>query len=117
MVLLIHVNTFMLFPALPGVHIVDLTEQGEADPINTALEYFDQVVLGHHDKTPETETHKHHRFVHTTKVRCCMFYQAISTAEPVSYIPGLNTLKYIVRHDNIGPSLSYDIVAPPPKAA
>lgn len=107
----------MLFPALPGVHIVDVTEDGHADPINTALEFFDQVVLGHHDSTPETETHKHHRFVHVAKVRCCIFYQPIAADGSQSYIPGLTKLKYIVRHDNLGPTLSYDIVAPPPKAA
>lgn len=107
----------MFFPSLPGVQIIDVSDEGLSDPINSATEFINQVLLGHKDSTPEKETSKHHRFVHAPKVRACVFYQPIAFPESKTFIPDIAKLDYILRHDNIGPSLSYDIVAPPPKAA
>jgi hypothetical protein len=115
-VLLMHINTFMFFPVVPDAAIVDVTD-GQSDPINSALEYLDQIVLHHRDKTPENEPHGRMRYYHVAKVRSCAVYQIATSSSRIEFSPALARLKYIVRHDNIGPSFSYDIISPPPKVA
>ncbi len=62
-VLFMHVNTYMFFPMIDEQDVYEASGV-QKDDINSLIEYIDQVVLGHHDDTPEDEDDDQAHFYH-----------------------------------------------------
>ncbi len=64
--LLCHMNSSMLLPQGAELDVFNWSGQQE-DDINTVFEYVDQVILGHHDNTPEDEDDDSGQNLHLVK--------------------------------------------------
>ena len=113
-VLLCHMNTSMFLPQVPEQDIYNFAGQ-QADDINSVLEYIDQVVLGHHDDTPEDEDDDSGQNFHLVKVvDYCFepFYSSISQR----YGTGTKKINFFNFKEDATNLVSFDIILPPPKA-
>jgi hypothetical protein len=111
--LLCHINSSMLLPQVAEQDIYNWCGQ-QQDDINTVVEYIDQVVLGHHDSTPEDEDDDSGQNLHLVKdVNYC--YQPFFTPVERKVTITVKKPRYaLYRLRSL--SLVYpEIVSPPPE--
>lgn len=103
----------MFFPTVEE-HDVYAANGVMVDEINSVYEYIDEVLLGDKDDTPEDEDDDEPDFYQLVKIESFYFHEI--GIEIIDHFAGF-TSKVSYPKYNIGtpPSLSYDIVVPPPQ--
>ena len=114
LILLSHLNFTMFIPGLPETDIV--SGQGwPEDDINTLYEYFDQVVFGYHDDTPEDEDDDQGQNFQLSQIDQYPFSRPpFSIKNPPSVMQAKN--RYSSYVSNALPAVYYEIPSPPPEA-
>jgi|SRR6187402_2325740 len=110
--LLLHINFSMLIPQIEEIDF-DVTDF-KIDDINSLFEYVDQVILENSDITPEDEDNDTARNYSLTQID---FYCNQYSFEITSHnFPEKGKNFFPEYAANKIPSISFDIVGPPPKA-
>lgn len=111
-ILLGHMNSSMFLPQVAEQDIYDANGQQE-DDINTVAEYVYQVILGHHDNTPEDEDDDSGQNFHLINiVNYCYepFFVDVDTTAVVS----ADKKHFISFNVQLIPAVSFEILSPPP---
>lgn len=112
--LLCHMNTSMFLPQVAESDRFDSSGQ-QIDDINSVVEYVDQIILGHRDRTPEDEDNDDgQNFTLATNINYYVDQPFVVLEHPEFEKAGKrNFFEYSVPKISF---VSYDIVVPPPKA-
>jgi metal-dependent amidase/aminoacylase/carboxypeptidase family protein len=105
-------NSSMFLPQAAGMYLYDYNGQ-QKDDINTIFEYVDQVILKHHDNTPEDEDGNNGHHIHMTRLFQYSFEVSFIQIQlhPVSPHNGFD---YIDLKESLLTG-SLEIVSPPPE--
>ncbi len=103
----------MFLPQCAETDILNATGQQE-DDINSVVEYIDQVILGHHDDTPEDEDDDSGQNFHLVKYVDYVF-QPFFVASEHRLPETQNSKRYPVLESYKILSVYFDILSPPPE--
>ncbi len=111
-VLLVHMNSSMFLPQVAEQDIYDASGQQE-DDINTVAEYVYQVILGHHDNTPEDEDDDSGQNFHLVNiVNYC--YEPFFADVDITAVVSADKKQFISFNVQLIPAVSFEILSPPP---
>ncbi|HEY8935081.1 MAG TPA: hypothetical protein VIM65_07665 [Cyclobacteriaceae bacterium] len=110
--LLAHINS-CIFIAQEEVDRFDSNGM-PVDDINSVFEYFDQIVLGHADPTPEDEDHDSSQILHSVKFSYFAYRDVIIIKKP--FLISVAKRKIPNTREECISLISLDVPSPPPKA-
>ncbi len=113
-VMLVHVNGSMFMPQGAEQDVYNAQGQQQKD-INTVIEYIDEVCLNHHQNNPVDQDNDQGQNFHLVKL---IDYYYVPDLTPVKQRISTAASKphFAVFADAGIPSVTLDILAPPPKA-
>jgi hypothetical protein len=112
-VLLCHINFTMFFPTVKEYDLY--TSNGiMIDEINSVYEYVDEDLFGDKDESPDDEDDDEPDFYELIKIGSYYFHN-VGTELTCAPLQTYSKLAYPAYIYNSLLSLSYDVVAPPPK--
>lgn len=112
-ILLCHMNTSMFLPQVAECDIYNSSGEQE-DDINSVVEYVDQVILGHHDNTPEDEDDDSGQNFHLAK-DVNYFFQPFFTPLERKLIVTSKKKRYAIFQTRKISAVYFDIISPPPE--
>ncbi len=105
-------NSSMFLPQVPEQDIYNTDNQQE-DDINTVIEYIDQVILGHHDDTPEDEDDDSGQNFHLVNITN-YYYEPFFIDINTTTVSPRKQQHFTPFYVKVIPSVYFDIVSPPP---
>ena len=110
--LLLHINFSMFIPQMEETDSFDANGM-PTDDINSLVEYIDQVMLNNIDDTPEDEDDDYAR--NYSPVQNGFYYTSNASEIIPSDFPDVAKVYFPEFPEVEIPSISFDVIAPPPK--